>query len=115
MDLPPIVVNLSKIPGVWKDSRPLEYSSSGPDLQKGSRNKPRNYRLVSLTSVQYKILKSRVRDSIMAHLQYFHLLDDALHGFVPRRSCASQLLSCTEDWTQAIEEGHPVDLAYLDF
>ena len=98
-----------RVPDDWKVAEVV------PIYKKGSRNKPNNYRPVSLTSVLSKIMESLVRDSITEHLQDYELLGDAQHGFVPRRSCASQLLSCMEDWTKAIEEGHPVDVAYLDF
>ena len=43
------------------------------------------------------------------------MVHDAQHGFVPKRSCVSQLLCALNDWTQALEGGDPVDVCYLDF
>ena len=31
------------------------------------------------------------------------------------QDCTSQLLEVKEDWSGAIEDGEPVDVAYLDF
>ena len=98
-----------RLPEDWKIAEVV------PIYKKGGRDNPSNYRPVSLTSVLSKLMESLLRDSILEHMQYFNLLCDAQHGFVPRRSCASQLLSCMEDWTKSIEQGQPVDVAYLDF
>ena len=98
-----------RLPEDWKIAEVV------PIYKKGSRNNPSNYRPVSLTSVPSKLMESIVRDSVLEYMQEFDLLCDAQHGFVPRRSCASQLLSCMEDWTKAIEQGQQVDVAYLDF
>ena len=43
------------------------------------------------------------------------LLSEAQHGFVPGRSCVSQLLQVLEDWTRYIDSDTPVDAIYLDF
>jgi len=40
---------------------------------------------------------------------------DAQHGFVPRRSCMTQLLITLEQWTELLDGGDPVDFNYLDF
>ena len=44
-----------------------------------------------------------------------NLFCDQQHGFVPGRSCITQLLTTFEIWTQAVEDGNPVDAIYLDF
>ena len=51
----------------------------------------------------------------MDHMESTRQLHDAQHGFRPRRSCATQLLSSLDDWSRAIERGDPVDAIYLDF
>ena len=43
------------------------------------------------------------------------LLGPVQHGFLPRISCKMQLMESLEDWTAALENGDPVDVAYLDF
>ena len=42
-------------------------------------------------------------------------LNNAQHGFRPKRSCATQLLEVLDDWSKAAERGEPVDAIYLDF
>ena len=86
-----------------------------PIYKKGSRSDPSNYRPVSLTSVTSKVLESLVRDALLEHFAMTGLLTDCQHGFRPGRSCATQLLCTLEDWTRLMEEGEPVDVAYLDF
>ena len=43
------------------------------------------------------------------------LLSSCQHGFVPKRSCATNLLHTLEKWTTALDTGRPVDAVYLDF
>ena len=42
------------------------------------------------------------------------MFDDAQHGFLPGRSCSSQLIEAVEE-SAAVEDGDPFDVAYLDF
>ena len=86
-----------------------------PIHKKGDKQQPGNYRPISLTSVIGKILESIVRDQIMEHCMKNDLFSDAQHGFVPGRSCMTQLLTVLENWTLTIDTGHPVDVIYLDF
>jgi hypothetical protein len=43
------------------------------------------------------------------------LLRQTQHGFIPRKSCLSNLLKFYEEVTKIVDEGVPVDIAYLDF
>ena len=98
-----------RVPEEWKMGQVV------PIYKKGSRSDPSNYRPVSLTSVTSKVLESLVRDALLEHFAMTGLLTDCQHGFRPGRSCATQLLCTPEDWTRLMEEGEPVDVAYLDF
>ena len=86
-----------------------------PIHKKGSRRQPGNYRPVSLTSVIGKVLESIVRDVLVDHMLSNQLFADEQHGFVPGRNCITQLLLVIEEWTDMLERGIPVDVAYLDF
>ena len=57
-------------------------------------------------------MESIVRDNIVDHMMENKLFVDAQHGFVPGRSCMTQLL---EIWTEMLDDGDPVDAVYLDF
>ena len=60
-------------------------------------------------------MESLVRDEIVEHMMRNNLFCDEQHGFVPGRSCMTQLISCMEDWSAALEDGHCLDVIYLDF
>lgn len=98
-----------QVPEDWKQGEVV------PIHKGGRKQDPSNYRPVSLTSVLSKVMESIIRDRLVEHLKESEKLTDAQHGFLAKRSCATQLLTCLEDWTRHLEEGNPVDVAYLDF
>ena len=51
----------------------------------------------------------------MDHLTENKLLSEAQHGFRRGRSCLTNLLESLEAWTEIIDEGNCIDVAYLDF
>lgn len=61
-----------------------------PVFKKGAKNKPENYRLVSLTSIIYKKLE-HITSNIMRHLEDNAILTDAQHSFRKHQSCETQL------------------------
>jgi len=97
------------VPSRWKEAIVV------PIFKKGQRHEPGNYRPVSLTSVCSKMLERIVREALLDHLDQNRLLTDAQHGFRAGRSCVTQLLSVTEEWTKWIDDGIPFDCAYLDY
>ena len=99
----------STVPHEWK------VAEITPIFKKGSKHDPTNYRPVSLTSIISKLCESLVKDEIVEHLLATEQLHSAQHGFLPRRSCITKLLTCMEEWTRHIEDGDPVDVAYLDY
>ena len=86
-----------------------------PIHKKGDRAEPSNYRPESLTSQVGKVLKTFIRDKIVDHLTENILLSEAQHGFRKGRSCLTNLLESVESWTEILEEGNCIDVAYLDF
>ena len=51
----------------------------------------------------------------MKHMVDNNLLSDAQHGFVPGRSCLTQLLQVLDQWTEILDSGGLVDVVYLDY
>lgn len=98
-----------QLPDDWKVGQVV------PIYKKGRKDEASNYRPVSLTSVASKVMESIIRDRLLEHLQATDQLTNAQHGFVPYRSCATQLLATMEDWTRMLEAGEPVDVVYTDF
>ena len=86
-----------------------------PIHKKGDRTDPSNYRPISLTSHVCKVLESIVRSKIIGHFNENNLMSEAQHGFREGRSCLTNLLEMLEAWTEIIEEGDGIDVAYLDF
>ena len=84
-------------------------------FKKGDHTSASNYRPVSLTSIVCKMLESILKDAIMEHLLENELLRSSQHGFMPLRSCLTNLLEFLEEVTKLVDSGHQVDLMYLDF
>jgi ribonuclease P/MRP protein subunit RPP40 len=57
-------------------------------------------------------MESILKDYIVAHLTKNNLINTTQHGFMARRSCLTNLLEFLEEVTN---QGHPVDVIYLDF
>ena len=56
-----------------------------------------------------------VRDAVVHHMIQNNHFAEEQHGFVPGRSCATQLLLVLEDWSKMLQGGTPIDTIYLDF
>ena len=97
------------VPSEWKEA------NITPLFKKGSRNKPENYRPVSLTSVVCKLLETLIRDHMVEFLVKRKLINTSQHGFLKARSCLSNLLCFLEEITKWVDDGSPVDVIYLDF
>ena len=96
---------------------PLEWKNTNvtPIFKKGSKTEPGNYRPVSLTSAVCRVMESLLRDAIVSHLTLHNLINKTQHGFVPHRSCLTNLLEYLEKMTDLVDKGHSVDVFYLDF
>ena len=97
------------VPSEWKEA------NITPLFKKGSRNKPDNYRPVSLTSVVCKLLETLFRDHMVEFLVKHKVINTYQHGFLKSRSCLTNLLCIFEETTKWVDDGSPVDIAYLDF
>ena len=97
------------VPQDWREA------NVSPIYKKGSKNNPENYRPISLTSIPCKIMESILKDGIINYLLNYHLLNSSQHGFLPNKSCTTNLLVFLEKITKAVDEGIPMDIIYLDF
>ena len=86
-----------------------------PIYKKGNKIKVNNYHPVCLTSVVIKILESIIRDTLSNYLSDNNLLSPNQHGFIPRRSCCTQLLHALNNWTLSLDEHLSTDVVYFDF
>ena len=92
------LINLSLeegiVPSEWKEANIM------PLFKKGSRNKPENYRPVSLTSVVCKLLETLIRDHMVEFLVKHKLINTSQHGFLKARSSLTNLLCFFEEITK---------------
>lgn len=68
------------------------------------KNKGKHSIIVSLTSIVVKLLESLLREFLTNHFMKNHLFADEQHGFLPGRSCTTQLLVATEKWSKFLNE-----------
>ncbi len=73
---------------------PVEWKSSiiCPIYKEGSKNDVANCTPICHTSVTCTILERILKAYILQYLKTVSLLSDAQHGFVPRRSCLTNLI-----------------------
>ena len=100
-------LNAAIFPEQWSEANIV------PIFKKGSRKLPENYRSVSLLPLCAKNFEKVVLDQLMVHVH--PLLSPCQHGFIPRRSCASNLASFLSHGWDAISEGCQLDTICTDF
>ena len=96
------------IPKDWKSGNVT------PIYNKGSRTSVDNYRPVSLTSVICKVMERLLRKPLLDHMFDNDFISDCQHGFIPGRSCTTQLLEVLDKWTDILDSGGALDVIYLD-
>ena len=100
----PLCILFTKSLNAWKKG------CVTPIYKKAPCHLIQNYRPITLTSIIGQILDS------IALLTYFNchsLLSESQHGFVPKRSCTSQLLTALEELYRAIQGNTYSDAIYL--
>ena len=96
-----------KIPTIWKSANVT------PIHKKGPLKDPSNYRPISLTCILSKIYEKFVRDKILEYVT--PIITNKQHGFVPGRSCLSNLLEFMDAINDMTLNGEFVDIVYMDF
>lgn len=81
----------------------------------GSKATMGNYRPVALTSALCKVLEKIICSAIMSFLTRNNLITPQQHGFLRGRSCQTNILLCLERWTEIVDGGMSVDVAYFDY
>jgi Reverse transcriptase (RNA-dependent DNA polymerase) len=102
-------IDTGTVPQDWKKAKVV------PIYKKGSKSDPGNYRPVSLTSVPCKLLESLIKDAVMKHLTSENLIKQSQHGFMPGRSCTTNLTLFLDTLTKAVDDRKSADIFYLDF
>ena len=90
----------------WKTSNIV------PVFKKGKPSHVENYRPISLLSNIFKVLERCILDKIRKHLLQY--MSENQHGFVPGRSCTTQLVQVLECIGQQLDQGKQTDIIVLD-
>ncbi|MCV6612461.1 MAG: reverse transcriptase family protein, partial [Amphritea sp.] len=102
-----ISVRTGVFPAVWKKANVI------PVFKKGSRKLPENYRPVSLLPICSKILEKVVSESLLHAC--LPALPASQHGFLPSRSCISNLSCFLDHCWSSIQSGKQTDAIYTDY
>ena len=95
------------IPNSWKSGNVV------PVFKKGSKSSVENYRPISLTSLIMKVFEKLVRDELYNKCK--HLLSNKQHGFLPFKSCTSQMIEYTDQLAISVNDANRTDVVYFDF
>ena len=95
------------LPEVWKTALVT------PIHKKGDKSEPCNYRPISLTCILSKVFEKIVRNHILAYVGQY--IVNQQHGFLPGKSCISNLLECMDVVYDILNESDTADILYLDF
>ena len=93
----------------WKKANVVPIYKSGP------KGLPVNYRPISLTSVVVRVMERVIKQKMLRHLKINRLIHPTQHGFLPKKSTSTNLISYLDYITKKLDEGQPVDVLYLDF
>jgi hypothetical protein len=102
-------IDSAQVPADWKTATVTAIYKKGP------KSDPANYQPVSLSTIPCKVMETIIKEKIMAHLLGENLIKPSQHGFMPGRSCATNLIIFMDAITKAVDNGTPADIFYLDF
>ena len=99
----------ASVPMQWKEANIVPIHKSGSKAVMG------NFRPVALTLIICKVFERILCSAIMSFLMTNELITEQQHGFVRGRSCQTNVLLCMERWTDIVDGGNSVDVAYFDY
>ena len=102
-----ISYNVGIIPDEWKCANVV------PVHKKGSKSNVENYRPISLTCLIMKVFEHIIRDDLQARC--LDKLHHNQHGFLPMKSCTTQMLQFSENLAFSLNSGIRNDVVYFDF
>ena len=106
-----ILFNISfasgQLPQDWKLANVV------PVHKKGDKADIENYRPISLTSLVIKVMEKIVRNELYSKCK--DLINDKQYGFLPNKSCTTQMINTLDDVAYSLNSQSDVDIIYLDF
>ncbi|GAB0176001.1 mitochondrial enolase superfamily member 1 [Grus japonensis] len=98
-----------EIPVDWKLANMMHI------YRKGHKGVPGNYRPVSLTLVQEKVMEQIILSDTTWHVQDNKGIRPSQHGFMKGGSCLTDLISFYDKVACLVDDGKAVDVVCLDF
>ena len=99
-------MNSGVVPDEWKLANVVSV------YKRGEKEDVQNYRPISLLCIVSKLLERCVLKHIWEHLCV--ILNECQHGFVPGKSCTSQLIGVLDKIGRLLDRGEQIDVIYLD-
>ena len=99
--------SLGQLPPDWKLANVV------PIHKKGDNCDVNNYRPISLTSLVVKVMEVCIREKL--YDKCINLIKNKQHGFLPGKSCTTQMIPYIDDITQTLNSRNDVDIIYFDF
>jgi len=86
-----------------------------PVFKKGKKEDPGNYRLVSLTPFQGKVMEQLILEVIIKQVEEKRVIRSCQHGFTKGKLCLTNLIAFYDGVTGWVDEGRALGVVYLDF
>jgi hypothetical protein len=102
------LLDTASVPDAWLVAHVV------PIHKSGSTNDPANFRPISLTCNDSKLMESTVADALICHALEHNLLFPTQFGFLPRRSCMLQLIEFVDWLATVVNDKDCADVVYLD-
>ena len=99
--------NLGQIPSDWKTANVV------PVHKKGDKCNIENYRPISLRPLVMKVMEKIIRNELYNKCQT--LIHESQHGFLPGKSCLTQMTNVIDDISGSLNKRNDVDMVYFDF
>ena len=96
------IINTSIATGNFPES--WKHAIVVPIFKTGDAMEPKNYRPISLLPIISKVLEKVIAAQLTSHLESNHLLSDTQHGFRPKLSTESALLTLSNSLFDAIDK-----------
>ena len=84
-----------------------------PVFKKGDKCNVENYRPISLTCLVMKVFEKCIRTKMMDKCK--DLINEKQHGFLPAKSCTTQMVPFTDSIAQCLNDRSRTDIIYFDF
>lgn len=94
------------VPTEWKLANII------PLYKHGVKSHIENYRPISLLSLVSKLLERCILKQLLSKVT--HLIHNNQHGFLPRKSCTTHLLTTFNDIGMRLDTGEEIDILYTD-